>query len=127
MKEKLKMIFIHIISPIIIGFCIGHFIIYPYMIEPKAIKEANKEFNSLMDDKYPEYHRDITPRLDTIFNQGYEMGKISMAIGIITVLDSLGIKRPIPWDLKRASEIADSVKLATYDRSRKIVNISNNK
>lgn len=54
----------------------------------------------------------IRPHLDTIYNQGFEYGKISMCIGMIRVIDSIGIKRPVPWDLKRANQIADSIKNA---------------
>lgn len=99
MKNQLKAIIFNLVIPIIIGFGIGKFIIWPYIIKPQAEKYAQETFDNI-----------AQISLDSIYNQGYELGKVSMAIGIIKVLDSLEIKRPIPWNLRRASEIADSVK-----------------
>jgi len=54
----------------------------------------------------------IVPYLDSIYNRGFEMGKLSMTYGIVRVMDSTGVLRPRPWNLRRAGEIADSVKNA---------------
>lgn len=106
MKEiKIKvwhLFFAAIVIPFIFSLLMGHFV-----VNPMAKKEAQKKFDSLVDD--------MTPELDSLYKQGFEFGKVSMAYGMIKQFDSMGYlpKRSDSniLSLRRASQIADSIRI----------------